>query len=335
MTPVYESNPDPEPDSAFVPGDLAHLVVGNHGRQLDARRTPIAITAVAPEVGAFEVELRAFEDAGARWRLALEEVGRFQFAAGAARARPAAVAELERALARFDRPLAMAADPAARVATLERVRRERDAVRAWRAERGTRGRIELDLAECVAARAGDVRWQALLVERLGALRLDDLERELAATVVSNPASGELVKGHAIVLAELGLCPYEGKVVRDPAVLEGAWSRERRAEHVVARLAFVQEMLATAGHDTVTLYRGAAVDGPLPAPRPRSIVSATFSREVAEAHFEGGSSTQVAVLWRQAVPIERVLMTFVETAEMNARYREAEAVLVGAPENRAF
>jgi len=65
------------------------------------------------------------------------------------------------------------------------------------------------------------------------------------------------------------------------------------------------------------------------------VSATFSREVAEAHFAGGPRTQVAVMWRQAVPPARMFMTFLETAAMNARYREAEAILLAEPANRAF
>ena len=57
--------------------------------------------------------------------------------------------------------------------------------------------------------------------------------------------------------------------------------------------------------------------------------------MAAAHFEGGPTTRTAVLWRQQVPITRVLMTFFETREMNRRFNEAEAVLIGDPGNRAF
>ena len=42
-----------------------------------------------------------------------------------------------------------------------------------------------------------------------------------------------------------------------------------------------------------------------------------------------------MLWRQATPLDRVLMTFLETAALNAPYREAEAILVADPGNRAF
>jgi hypothetical protein len=65
------------------------------------------------------------------------------------------------------------------------------------------------------------------------------------------------------------------------------------------------------------------------------VSATLSRDVATAHFDGGPTTQTAVLWRQEVPITRLFMTFLETRGMNARFHEAEAVLIGEPHNHAF
>src|SRR5690348_6260302 len=136
--------------------------------------------------------------------------------------------------------------------------------------------------------------------------LQEVEHGFSATFVSNPASGELVKGHAIVLAELGLCPYRGKIVRNPQLFTGQWSKARRAEHLVTRLAFAQELYSSWGFDTVTVYRGAAVDGPLPARSPASFVSVTFSRTVATAHFDGGPTTQTAVLWRQAVPVARLL-----------------------------
>ena len=71
------------------------------------------------------------------------------------------------------------------------------------------------------------------------------------------------------------------------------------------------------------------------PSSSSFVSATFSSEVAAAHFEGGSTTWTAVQWRQTVPVTRLLMTFLETREMSCRFREAEVVLIGDPANRAL
>ena len=65
------------------------------------------------------------------------------------------------------------------------------------------------------------------------------------------------------------------------------------------------------------------------------MSTTLSEAVAGGHFQGGPSTQVAVLWRQRVPSARLFMTFLETAAMNRQFKEAEAVVFGDPANRAF
>jgi hypothetical protein len=47
---------------------------------------------------------------------------------------------------------------------------------------------------------------------------------------------------------------------------------------------------------------------------------------------GGGSAR---LDRQIVPLERVFMTYLETAAMNRQFREAEAVLFEDPDNPAF
>jgi hypothetical protein len=326
MAGVYESDPQAAPDSDFVAGELGWLVAGNRGRLLDARRTPVAVAGVNVETGMFTVEILGFEDAGARWELPVEEVGRFQFARGGRRAPDDLVAALAEAARRFDRPGDVACEPGAREATLRRLDETRARARAWLTH-------DVDVERAIARRAGDPRLFAALDGFLAERGLAAMEREFSRVFVSNPGSGEVVKGHAIVLAELGLCPYSGKVVRDPATFAGEWAKARRAEHLLARLAFTQELWSSLGE--AALYRAAATDGPLPERRPGSFVSATFSREVAEAHFAGGPTTRVAVLWRQALPLDRLFMTFLETEAMNHPYREAEAVLIGDPANRAF
>lgn len=331
--PVYAGDDDAAPDSAFAPGRLEHLVAGNRGRLLDARRTPVSIAGADPGRGAFVVRIEAFEDAGAHWELGLEEVGRFQFELGAATAGAERLAELERSRERFDRELVVDCDPRARDETLGRVRERRDHVdRALREHGDATG---VDLAERIALRDGHPPAQGLLDELMAAHGLAELEDAFTATFVTNPRSGEVVKGHAIVLAELGLAPYRGRAPRDPGLFAGAWARERRAEHLLWRLAFTQALFAALGLDTVTLYRAAATDGALLPSLTASLVSATFSRQVAEAHFEGGPTTREAVLWRHAVPVDRLLMTFIETRAMNERFREAEAVLLSPlPQPRA-
>ena len=89
--------------------------------------------------------------------------------------------------------------------------------------------------------------------------------------------------------------FFGAVIRDPALFAGDRSRPRRAEHLIARMAFAQELWNTVIGDPLTLYRAAAADGSLPVRNRGSLISCTFSEQVAAAHFAGGPSTQIAVM----------------------------------------
>lgn len=329
--PVYQSDPAAEPDSNFVAGELGLAQAGNRGRLLDARRTPLSLTAVDLERCEIEVRIDAFEDQGARWRLPAWEITRLQLARDSQRAPPAAAAELHRAAERFNRPLVLEADATTASDTWRRVTEQRARISSLLGSDGVR----IDLPACVERREGDPRLYAGLERYLAAQDLLDLDRQFCATMVSNPGSGELIKGHAIVLAELGLCRYDGTPVRDPNLFGRPWSRHRRAEHLVARMAFAQELWRSAVSQPLTLCRAAATDGALSRPRPASFVSCTFSGDVADAHFAGGETTRSAVKWRQVVDPTRLLMTFLETASFNDRFKEAEAVLLGDPSNPAF
>jgi hypothetical protein len=80
-----------------------------------------------------------------------------------------------------------------------------------------------------------------------------------------------------------------------------------------------------------LYRGTAIhERPLtpdsPSRRQAPLISATFSRPVAESHFRSPHAA-AATLYRQRLSPELLFMTFLETAAMNSPYQEAEAVLL--------
>jgi hypothetical protein len=331
---IYQRDPDSAPDSEFEPGELAHLVAGNAGRLLDPRRTPVSIRAIREDAGTFVLRIEGFEDRGALWEVPFEKVSHYQFARGAARTSAAAVARFRDAIARFDRPLAVPCDAVARGRALAALVHERAGAAAWLgahsdffAERG-----ELPDPE---SREGDPRLASDLEAYLGERGLSLMESEFARRYVSNPDSGDLVKGHRIVLAELGLVPYEGKIVRDPAAFDRAWTRAERGRHILARLGFVSAMLARAGRMHVTLYRGVSTEGPLKPPANDTFVSASFSLDVARSHFDSGSPAATRALYRQSVPVERVFMTYLETAAMNRQFHEAEAVLLFDPGNAAF
>jgi hypothetical protein len=190
-----------------------------------------------------------------------------------------------------------------------------------------RGARAPDISKVIASRRGDPLLCDLVLEFFAERDLDEHERAFTTSYVSNPRAGEVVKGHAIVLAELGLSPYRGKSVRAPDTFRGDWSKEKRSDHLLWRLAVSGAVWALAGTNPVTVYRGAAADSDFTATAPSSFVSGTLSREVAEEHFAGGPTTKVAYLWRQTVSADRVLMSFVETAAMNQHFAEGEIVLL--------
>jgi hypothetical protein len=322
---IYQRSAVAEPDSEFVPGQLTHLVVGNRGRLLDDRRTPIVLTGVDVDTGMFELEVAAFEDRGARWRLPFEDISKFQFARDAARV---ADTGFVAAVARFDRPLRVDCDHDARRATLACI-----ADLAGEASLFLRPRWSGALA--LGTRHGDTHLFGAAEAWLNHRGVADMDRAFAQIFVSNPNSGELVKGHAIVAAELGLCPYVGKIVRSPDLFSGDRSRQHRADHLISRLALMRAIFTIAGIDQLTLYRGLASDARIEPARSGSFVSVTFAREVAEAHFGGGPTTVAAALYRQRIPVDRLLMTYLETPAMNAQYAEAEAILLGEPNNPLF
>jgi hypothetical protein len=156
-----------------------------------------------------------------------------------------------------------------------------------------------------------------------------MDSHIAASYVSNPYSGDLVIAHLVVAAELGLCSYRGRAVRDPAALSGPWSPQFRAAHIVARSGFVQALWRRAGGPELMVYRGIGLQDGIAALADRgdAVVSVTFSRVVAESHFDA-SRAPAAALLRSQLPLERLFMSFLETAAMSHNYLEAEAVLFG-------
>ncbi len=62
--PIYQSALVARPDAEFVAGELSLAVAGNQGRSLHARRPPLSLIAVYPELGEIECRFDAFEDGG-------------------------------------------------------------------------------------------------------------------------------------------------------------------------------------------------------------------------------------------------------------------------------
>jgi hypothetical protein len=283
--------------------------------------------------GFFVVEILDFEDKGARWELPLEWVDRCQFAQGSTEASNTDVALYTEIIARLDRPLEIPADLAHRAVSEATIASLRKEVGVWLENKSTF--LASGTPVDFSGQTGTPALWADLKRYMTEEGLWDVEEAFAEQYVRNPHSGELVKGHRIVLAELGLVSFDGTHVRDPDLFGGSWNKHQRANHILRRLAFVRELFERLGHASVVLYRGLSCQGQ---PRTRgngSFMSATFSLDVATSHFNDRDRASTGVLLRQSVPIERLFMSFLETAQMNQHYKEAEAVLLHDSANTIF
>ena len=330
---VYEHDPDPLPDSAFVEGSLGLLCVGNKGRMLDPRRTPVVVSAVNPLEGVFELEVTAFEDRGTRWTLPFEDVSKFQFAIASSKVPSDELAAIESAVERFHKELEVEVDPDVAESTQERIDDETATASSWLLQNShyfsEASRLNPSMPE------GPAELRSDLVRYMESRSLSDIEHLFSTIWVSNPSSGEVVKGHRIAIARLGLSPYAGLIPRIKASLEGPWSTERRSDHIVARLGFVRAMFARAKMEHVVLYRGLSFEQPPATRTGQTLISATFHHEIAEARFDTDPLVFSVSLMRQPVPITRLFMTFLETEAMNSQFREAEAALLQKPSGPLF
>lgn len=327
---IYQSDSERAPDEDYEPGVLDHLVVGNQGRQLDWRRTPMSVVAVRPDVGFFTMRIDGFEDVGATWDLPFENVHHYQFENGSSRAPAEQVSGFHAAIERFDRPLEVPSDPSRTDDTNRRIGDESVAADHWLAANSSFLAADARLPDPDDRVGIDLLYDDIETY-LGHRGVADIEATFSRQFVSNPYAGEVVKGHRIVVAELGLVPYVGTVLRDPATFEGDWTRERRAEHVCARLGFVRALFRHLDLPHITLYRGFTAHDEIEAPRNHTFVSASFSPAVARSHLHDPTG----VLHDQAVPVERVFMTYLETRAMNQMFLEAEAILLFDAGNERF
>jgi hypothetical protein len=330
---IYQFNSEMLPDTCFQTGSLKYIVPGNEGRLLDGRRTPVRLLEVKHISGFFVVEILDFEDKGACWEIPLERIDRFQFAKESAEAGKGDIEFYREIISRLDQPLNIPADKLRRKTTESEISSLRKRIKDWL-------NTESDLfASGASINSLDrIRKSALwhdLEHYMTAQNLWALEKAFATQYVSNPNSGELIKGHRIVLAELGLVAFEGKQVREPDLFGGAWSKERRADHILHRLAFVRELFEQLGQSSVVLYRGFSAEGQPETQKNNSFISSTFSLDVAMSHFTGRDPTNTGVLLRQSVPVERIFMTFLETVQMNRQFKEAEAILLYDEGNKVF
>ncbi len=240
------------------------------------------------------------------------------------------ILKLVRTIIKFNQELTISCNNSERAKTLQAITDEQAKCKRWLRKKGVH---TYDPKPFIISKKGSDFFMSLLREYLETEYLQELDDVFSTAYVNNPLSGERIKGHAIVLAELGLVDYHGKIVRDPTLFTGQWSKSHRAEHIIKRLAFVRELWALSGLSPAPLYRAYGHDAALTNHRP-SFLSTTFSLKVADDIFKS-TTGHVAVLFRQEVPLERLFMTFLETPAMNRQHCEAEAIVLTDRNNLAF
>ena len=326
----FQYNPNRLPDSDFEDGSLEHLVVGNEGRALDYRRTPLRVSELREASGLAVLEILDFEDKGNTWEIPFEETVSLQFARGSRRAGAEDVARYAAVAERLDKRVTITCEEEARRTTLselsEAERQASEWLQAQAPPTGARPNF--------SRRVGLKRLFAILNSNMEHHGLADMEATFASHYVGKFHHSEFVKAHRIVIAEMGLVPYEGKVLRDEEVLVGDFDMARRRQHIIRRLAFVHTLYAGLEVFPLLVYRGIHSRGLPKEQRNETFVSTTTDLRIAEALacFREPSNPNkegynVGVLMSQSVPLERVFMTYMETPQMDHPYRESEVVLL--------
>lgn len=317
----------------LVSAELAHLVVGGRLFLRDPRQTPVVVTAHDPATASFTVQVSDFEDVGAEWVLPLWDVSKFQTVSDAELLSVAQKDVLGANIHALNRNTQIECSDEqlsksnAKISTIQREIQEWLRINTFD--------MPSDGLELLSRSLPCNKWSDAFENFMSFKNLRQLDKNFVQQFASNPNAGETVKGHRIVLAEMGLCPYDGPIVRDPKTFEGEWSKARRSEHILTRLAFMHAVFERFQLKAIPLFRTVYSRSTLNAPRNTGFVSSTFSQDVALSLFRSGQNANMAAMYWQEVPVERVFMSCFETAALSEKYQEAEAVLLFDPDNRVF
>ena len=318
------------PDEEFLPGALEYLVEGNQCRLLDGRRTPGFIEKVFYEYAMFRWRITAFEHKGKYWDLPAEWAERAQFASDSLVLAESEVQALKRKIVLYSQELLVEADPILSAEADRKLPIAQEHATQWLKENSSFFRRQMTLD--FTSRTGSEVLAGDLKNFLDAVGLLELEELTAETYVLNPNSGEWIKGIEIMMAEMGLVTYRDKHPRTPDIFDGLGAKDLRIKYIIHRIAFVRAYFHLLGIDEVVLYRGMKTETELKNVE-RRFISCSFDIEVARelANFERDPRFRNSALAKFVLPVERLWMTYLETAEMNHDYKEAEAVILASDE----
>lgn len=323
---VHMQNENALPDSEYIKGEIKFLVHGNVCRLLDGRRTPGYIEEIFEDSAMFRWRITGFEDKGNYWDVPAEDIVRYQFTKDSKILDEAAVKNIEILIEKFNNPLEIDIEKEQREKTEKEIERIENTITEWLEENSTfiksNEDLNFDSVEGNELLANDLN------EYMKSIGMEELECKTAAQLVLNPNSGEWMKGMYIVLAEMGLAPYKGKVTRTSDIFVGLGEKETRKKYLLHRIAFVRAYLRLKDIEEVVIYRGMCTEGQWRA-NEKTLISWTFNLEVAQAFSDlsRDSKYKQSFIIKRTVPISKLFMTYIETKEMNHQYKEAEGLLM--------
>lgn len=322
---LHQFDENKKPDSEYFDGELAFLVPGNVCRLMDGRRTPGVIDEVFLESGMFRWRITNFEDKGRYWDMPLEHYDSFQFEKDSKRLTEKEIGEMQDKIEFFDKPLEIIADESVKAETEKEILALQKNIEEWLKENSEfikeKHTLDMDSNRGSEVLASD------LMKYLESIGYAEQEKLTGDILVLNPNSGEWFKGMKIVMSELGLTSYKGKITRTPDVFTGLGEKGKRREYLMHRLAFLRAFFSLQDISRVTLYRGMSTEIDW-RKIDRTFLSFTFNHDVGQsfADFKKDSYAINSYLIKASVPVEELFMTYLETDAMNKQYMEAEAMI---------
>lgn len=313
-------------DEEFLNGDLSFLVEGNYCRLLDGRRTTGFIEKYDNDSAMFRWRITKYEDKGKYWDMPAEAIIRFQFEKDSKKLNAKQTKIIEDQIECFKEKLQIKIDVIEKKKTEDAIKAKKRIIEKWLVENSSffKNNKKIDFSK----NEGSKFLSRDLRAYMESVNLIEIEERTADILVINPNSGEWIKGMEIILAEIGLISYNGKIPRTKDSFSGLCSKENRREYLINRLAFVQAYFNLLKINEVVLYWGMSTENEW-IKIPRTFLSYTFNYDVAKAFsdFTRESKYKNSYLIKMTCPVDSLFMTFLETEAFNRQYKEAEALVL--------
>src|SRR6056297_3031615 len=314
------------PDNEFIKGDISFLVKGNKCRLLDGRRTTGYIEKYDEDSAMFRWKITKYEDKGKHWDLPAESVTKLQFEKESEQLSDNEVNIIKEKIKKYKENLYIKAKESEKIKTEAVIAEREKEIKKWLKDNSmffkSNKKLNFDSKEGPSSLTED------LTEYMKLKGLYDIERKTAETMVLNPKSGEWIRGMEIMLGEMGLVSYKGKIPRTKDIFSGLGSKNKRYKYLIHRLAFVRAYFNLLNIDEVVVYRGMSNENDWKEIS-RTFLSCTLNYEVAKdfSDFKRESKYKISYIAKMTCSVKKLFMTYFETNALNKQYKEAEALFL--------